>query len=299
MDRVRAMEVFVKVAEATSFAKAARQLHMSPPSVTRTIAALESAVGARFFVRTTRSVTLTEAGQRYFEDCRRILSDLREADAAAAGSFSRPVGTLTVTASVLFGRLYVAPIITDYLDAHPAVSVNALLLDRVTNLVEEGIDVAVRIGHLPMSNLTAVRVGTVRRIICGAPGYLRRFGVPELPADLTRHRIIAAIGAGASSEWRFGTDGGTRIQITPRLTCNANDAAIEATARGWGLTRILSYQVAPLIAAGELTPVLTDQEEAPLPIHIVHPEGRRATAKVRAFVQMAAERLRGNNMVNP
>lgn len=299
MDRVRAMEVFVKVAEATSFAKAARRLHMSPPSVTRTIAALESAVGARFFVRTTRSVTLTEAGQRYFEDCRRILSDLREADAAAAGSFSRPVGTLTVTASVLFGRLYVAPIITDYLDTHPAVSVNALLLDRVTNLVEEGIDVAVRIGHLPMSNLTAVRVGTVRRIICGAPGYLRRFGVPGSPADLTRHRIIAATGAGASSEWRFGTDGGTRIQITPRLTCNANDAAIEAAARGWGLTRILSYQVAPLIAAGELTPVLTDQEEAPLPIHIVHPEGRRATAKVRAFVQMAAERLRGNNMVNP
>lgn len=299
MDRVRAMEVFVKVAEAASFAKAARQLHMSPPSVTRTIAALESAVGARFFVRTTRSVTLTEAGQRYFEDCRRILSDLREADAAAAGSFSRPVGTLTVTASVLFGRLYVAPIITDYLDAHPAVSVNALLLDRVTNLVEEGIDVAVRIGYLPMSNLTAVRVGTVRRIVCGAPGYLRRFGVPQSPADLTRHRIIATTGAGASPEWRFGTDGGTRIRIEPRLTCNANDAAIEAAVRGWGLTRILSYQVAPLVAAGELTPVLTDREEDPLPIHIVHPEGRRPTAKVRAFVQMAAERLRGNSMINP
>ncbi|HEX5999288.1 MAG TPA: LysR family transcriptional regulator [Hyphomicrobiaceae bacterium] len=299
MDRFLAMRVFAKVAEAGSFARAAEALHMSPPAVTRAIAGLEDAIGTRLFKRTTRSVTLTEAGERYIEDCRRILADVEEAEATAAGSFSTPTGTLTVSASVLFGRIYVQPVLMEYLDRHPGVSVRALLLDRVTSLIEEGIDVAVRIGHLPLSSLSAVRVGTVRRIVCGAPDYFRRFGTPQSPADLAAHRIVAATSAWASPEWRFGKDDKTSVRVTPRLLCNTNDAAIEAAVQGWGITRILSYQVAPLIAQGKLVPILTDQEEEPLPIHIVHPEGRRVTAKVRAFVQLAAQRLRANKLINP
>lgn len=299
MDRFQAMCIFAKVAETSSFAKAARALHVSAPTVTRAVADLVAHIGTRLFIRTTRSVTLTEAGARYAEDCRRIFADLDEAEAAAAGSFSTPTGTLTVSASVLFGRLYVLPILMEYLDRHPAVGVRALFLDRVTNLVEEGIDVAVRIGHLPLSSLVAVRVGSVRRIVCAAPDYLRRHGAPRVPADLARHRIVAATSAGPALEWRFGNKEKTSVRVTPRLVCNANDAAIEAAVQGWGLTRILSYQVAPLIAEGRLVPVLADEEEEPLPIHIVHPEGRRVTAKLRAFIQLAAERLRANALINP
>ncbi|MCR4264895.1 LysR family transcriptional regulator [Nitratireductor sp. ZSWI3] len=299
MDRFQAMRIFAKVAETGSFARAGRELHISPPAVTRAIAGLEEIIGTRLFIRTTRSVTLTEAGERYIEDCRRILAEVEEAEAAAAGSFSRPTGTLTVSASVLFGRIYVLPVLMEYLDRHPGVAARALLLDRVTNLVDEGIDVAVRIGHLPLSSLSAVRVGTVRRIVCGSPDYFRRHGTPHAPADLAAHRIVAATSAWASPEWRFGTKEKTIVRVTPRLFCSTNDAAIEAAVQGWGLTRILSYQVAPLIAEGKLVAALTDQEEEPLPIHIVHPEGRRVTAKVSAFVQLAAQRLRANRLINP
>lgn len=298
MDRFTAMQIFVKVAEARSFALAARQLHLNPPAVTRAIARLEEIVGTRLFVRTTRSVTLTEAGKRYFEDCRRILSELREADAAAAGSFSRPSGTLTVTASVLFGQIYVLPILLDYLDAHADVSVQSLFIDRVTNLVEEGIDVAVRIGHLPSSSLTAVRVGTVRQVVCGSPDYLERFGKPAVPADLAAHRLIASAGAWSPSEWSFGEGGKTLVGITPRLICSGNGPAIEAAARGWGLTRALSYQIAPLVAEGRLIPILTEFQTEALPIHIVQAEGRQATAKIRSFVQFAAQKLRENAFLN-
>lgn len=299
MDRFQAMRIFAKVAETGSFAKAGRALHVSAPSVTRAVADLEAIIGTRLFIRTTRMVTLTEAGARYLEDCRRILADVDEAEAAAAGSFSTPTGTLTVSASVLFGRLYVLPVVMEYLDLHSGVTARALFVDRVTNLVEEGIDVAVRIGHLPLSSLVAVRVGSVRRIVCAAPDYLRRHGTPRVPADLAAHRIVAATSAWTSLEWRFGRAEKTSVRVTPRLVCNANDAAIEAAVQGWGLTRILSYQVAPLIAEGRLVPVLTEEEEEPLPIHIVHPEGRRVTAKVRAFVQLAAARLRANPLINP
>ncbi|RCS22611.1 LysR family transcriptional regulator [Phyllobacterium salinisoli] len=299
MDRFQAMQVFVKVAETGNFAKAGRDLNLNPPAVTRAVAGLETAIGTRLFIRTTRSVMLTEVGQRYLEDCRRILSDIQEANANAAGSFSRPSGTLTVTASVLFGQIYVLPILLEYLELHPAVTVRSLFLDRVTNIVEEGIDVAVRIGHLPLSSLSAVKVGAVRRIICGSPDYFHRYGKPTVPADLAAHRIVAAPSAWSSLDWRFGREGTTSVRITPRLICNNNEAAIEAAVRGWGLTRILSYQVAPLIAAGKLITVLIDQEEEPLPIHIVQPEGRRAAAKIRSFVELATKRLRENRMVNP
>jgi DNA-binding transcriptional LysR family regulator len=294
MDRWQAMRIFARVAETGSFAAAGRQLGLSPPAVTRAVAALEEAIGTRLLTRTTRVVRLTEAGGRYVEDCRRILADIAEAEAAAAGAYGTPTGTLAVTASVLFGEIYVLPILTEYLDRHPAVSIRGLFLDRVVNIVEEGIDVAVRIGHLPDSGMAALRVGAVRRVVCGAPDYFARHGIPADPGELARHRIIAPTGATASLDWRFGPGAPRSVTVQPRLACNTNAAAIAAAVAGWGITRLLSYQVAGLVAEGRLQRVLADFEEEPLPIHVIHPEGRRAAARVRGFVDLAVERLRAD-----
>ncbi|MFC5353597.1 LysR family transcriptional regulator [Azospirillum himalayense] len=296
MDRLQAMRIFVKVAETESFAETARHLHLSAPAVTRAVAALEDLIGARLFVRTTRSVKVTEAGARYLEDCRRILSDITEAEAAAGGVYATPTGTLAVTASALFGPMHVLPIVTEYLDRYPGMRAQTFFVDRPVNIVEEGIDVAVRIGHLPDSGLTAIRVGTVRRVVCGAPAYFERHGVPETPADLKHHRIAVSTGAWASPEWRFARD--QRVTIDPVLQCNTNEAVIATAKAGWGLTRVLHYQIGPALLAGELRIVLADHEEPPLPIHVLHPEGRHAPAKVRAFVDLAVARLRENHLLN-
>lgn len=298
MDRWQAMRVFVKVAETKGFAEAARRLHMSPPAVTRAIATLEETIGARLLVRTTRSVTLTDAGARFFEDCSRILADLAEAEASAAGSFATPSGTLTITASVMFGHQYILPIIINYLAAYPQVSIRTLFVDRVVNLVDEGVDLAVRIGNLPNSGFSALRVGAVRRVVCGSPGYFEKNGEPATPSDLADHSVIAATSAWASTEWRFGQDQKTIVHVHPRLYCNTNDAALQAAIDGFGLTRVLSYQAAPSLASGALRTVLSAYEEHPLPVHIVHPEGRHAPAKVRTFIDFAAERLRADRRIN-
>ncbi|PIB91872.1 LysR family transcriptional regulator [Caulobacter sp. FWC2] len=298
MDRWQAMRVFVKVAETKGFAEAARRLHMSPPAVTRAIATLEETIGARLLVRTTRSVTLTDAGARFFEDCSRILADLAEAEASAAGSFATPTGALTITASVMFGHQYVLPIILDYLAEHPQVSIRTLFVDRMVNLVDEGVDLAVRIGNLPNSGFSALRVGAVRRVVCGSPGYLETNGEPATPADLADHSVIAATSAWASTEWRFGQDQKIIVHVHPRLYCNTNDAALQGAIKGFGLTRVLSYQAAPSLASGALRTVLSAYEEHPLPVHIVHPEGRHAPAKVRTFIDFAAERLRADRRIN-
>ncbi|PPJ49014.1 LysR family transcriptional regulator [Rhizobium sp. KAs_5_22] len=296
MDRWQAMRIFVKVAETESFAETARHMHMSAPVVTRTVAALEDLVGARLFVRTTRSVKLTEAGTRYFEDCRRILVDIAEAEAAAGGSYATPTGTLAITASAMFGQMYVLPIVTEFLNAHQAMRARTLFIDRPVNIVEEGVDVAIRIGHLPNSGFAAIKVGTVRRVICGSPSYFEQYGVPTTPLDLKDHRIAASTSAWASPEWRFADE--QRVTITPALQCDTNEAAIATARQGWGLTRVLHYQIGPALLAGELKVVLRDYEEPPLPIHILHPEGRHAPAKVRAFVDMAAARLKENRLLN-
>lgn len=297
MDRLQAMGVFVKVAEAGGFAEAGRRLSMSPPAVTRAIATREEAIGTRLLTRTTRRVKLTEIGARYLEDCRRILSEIAAAEASAAGSHARPTGLLTVTAPILFGRIYVLPILTEFLTAHPAVDGRVLLLDRVANLVDEGIDVAVRIGALPDSGLAATRCGSVRRVVCASPAYLDAHGTPETPADLARHRIVA-VTQSVAPEWRFGRDRKTVVPLKPRLTCNVNEAAISAALDGWGLTGAMSYQVADALREGRLRVVLEDFEPDPLPIHIVHVEGRGAAAKVRAFVDFAVAALRVNPLVN-
>jgi DNA-binding transcriptional LysR family regulator len=298
MARLQAMQVFVKVAETGRFAEAARQLNMSPPTVTRAVASLEDMIGSRLFTRTTRTVKLTEAGTRYFDDCKRILADIAEAEAAVAGSYARPTGTLYVTASVLFGQEFMIPILTEFLDRNPRVSVKTLFVDRVVSIVDEGVDVAIRIGHLPDSSHSAIRVGTVRQVVCGAPSYFEAHGVPKKPADLAEHKIISSTSSWASTDWRFGRDRKTSVQVSPRLYCSTYDAVIRATLQGWGLSRPLSYQVGHALAEGKLQTLLTEYEEDPLPIHIVHPEGRRASAKVRAFVDLAVERLRANRLIN-
>lgn len=288
----------MKVAEAESFADAGRQLHMSPPAVTRIVSALEDVIGTRLLARTTRSVKLTEAGAQYFADCQRLLADLSEAEASAAGAYGKPTGTLTVTTSAMFGTMFVLPLMTEYLDLYPDVIGRGLFVDRVVSMVDEGIDVAIRIGHLPDSGLTATRVGQVRRVICGSPIYFEKHGVPISPSDLPRHRIIASTSAWTSLEWRFGVQKKSTVRVNPRLYCSTNEAAISAAASGWGLTRVLSYQIAPQLEAGELRTILSDYEEEALPIHVVHPEGRHASAKVRSFIDFAVGKLRSNRHFN-
>jgi DNA-binding transcriptional LysR family regulator len=222
MDRWHTMRVFVKVAETGSFADAGRQLHMSPPAVTRAISTLEESIGVRLLTRTTRTVKMTEAGSRYFEDCRRILSDIAEAEASAAGSYANPSGTLTVTGSTMFGQTYVLPILLEYLDRYPLVTGRSLFVDRFVNIIEGGIDVAIRIGHLPDSGHSAVKVGSIKRVICGAPSYFEKYGVPQSPADLANHRIISTTAAWVSLEWRFGRERQTVVTVHPRLLCNTN-----------------------------------------------------------------------------
>jgi DNA-binding transcriptional LysR family regulator len=298
MDRLQAMKVFIKVVETGGFAGAARHLHMSPPAVTRAVASLEEAIGTRLFIRTTRAVKLTEAGTRYAEDCRRILGEIDEAEAAAAGSHATPNGTLIVTAPLMFGQIYVLPVLHEYLQLHEAVTVRALFVDRLVNIIEEGVDVAVRIGHLPDSGYRALPVGLVRRVVCGSPAYFEKHSVPREPADLAGHQIIAASSAWSGVEWLFGRDRKMTVTVHPRLFCSNNEAAIASAAAGHGLTRVLSYQVGPALREGRLKTVLSEFEEEPLPIHVVYPEGRRASAKVRTFVELAVERLRANRMIN-
>ncbi|RAP65912.1 LysR family transcriptional regulator [Achromobacter sp. HZ01] len=293
MNRFHEMTVFLAVAEAQSFAAAARRLEMSAPSVTRSVAALERRLGALLLVRTTRSLRLTEAGQRYAADCRRILEEVEQADDAAAGAMAAPRGALSITAPALFGELHVMPAVLGYLRAHRAVSVRTLLVDRVVNLLDEGVDVAVRIGALPDSSLTAVQVGEVRRVVCAAPAFLREHGAPRDPDELQRYCTITAAMEGRGPQWRFLQDGQPRrVRVDSQLTVTSFQAAVLAAREGWGLTQVVSYQVARHLASGELEVVLRDFELPPLPVHVVYPEGRKSSAKVRSFVDFCVEALR-------
>lgn len=295
MDRFHLMSVYVAVAEEEGFSRAARRLGISPPAVTRAVYTLEHELGVKLLTRTTRQIRATEAGSRYLEDARRILAEVAEADEAAAGIHAAPRGNLAVTAPALFGRMYVMPGIVDYLRRHPDVTVSALFVDRVVNLIDEGLDVGVRIGELPDSTMRAIRAGQVRRIVCAAPAYLKTRGVPRRPADLARHVIVAASGVAPLAEWKFSDAGkSTVIRIQPRLTVTSNDAAIEATLAGFGVTRLLSYQIAPHLAAGKLKIILGEFEPPPLPIHVLHREGRQASAKVRAFVDLIVGQIRAD-----
>lgn len=293
MDRFQEMHIFATVAQEQGFSSAARRLGLSAASVTRAVAALELRIGTQLLVRTTRSVHLSEAGQRYLEDCRRILAEVQEAEDSAAGSHAQPRGQLTVTAPILFGDLFVTPVMAAYLAQYPDVTINAVLVDRIVSMVEEGIDVAVRIGDLPDSSQHAIRVGDVRRVICGSPQYFARHGRPKHPQELATAPVVATSATGQQRSWPF-LDAGEAITVRPepRLIVTANQAAITAASLGLGLTRVLSYQVAAKVAAGELEIVLADFELPPLPIHLVYQGGRKAPARVRSFIDFAVTALR-------
>lgn len=299
MDRLNLINVFVAVVDAKGFAGAARQLNVSPPVVTRAINDLESHLGARLLTRTTRVVRLTEAGARYVEDCRRILAELAEADEAVSGMHGAPRGRLTLTAPVLFGAKFVTPIVTEYLVRYPEVSASCWFLDRLVNMMDEGVDVAVRIGELPDSSMQAIRVGQVRRIICASPAYMELHGAPQQPDELLEHSIVSASGVTPTPEWRLVENGAPRVvKLQPRLTTTTNDSAVVAAVSGFGLTRLLSYQVAEHLRDGRLKTVLSEFEPAALPVHLVHREGRYASLKARSFLDLAIERLRANPALN-
>jgi DNA-binding transcriptional LysR family regulator len=293
IDRLHAMEVFTAVAEAGSLAGAAKRLRLSPPAVTRAIASLEDHLGVRLFNRTTRSLSLTEAGTRFLDSIRRVLGELEEAEKAAAGATGTPSGHLTITASVTLGRTHVAGLVLDFLRAQPRVTATLLLLDRVVNLVEEGIDVAVRIAQLPDSTLVARRVGEVRRVLVASPAYLAERGVPERPDALKGHDVIAFTGLLPGREWRFVDDGrDAAVVLAPRLEVNDAAAAIAGAERGDGITNALSYMVAGAIAGGRLIPVLDRFTPPAVPVQLVYPRARTMAAKVRAFLDFATPRLK-------
>jgi DNA-binding transcriptional LysR family regulator len=290
MDRIDAMQAFVAVADLQGFAPAARKLGLSPSGVTRLIAALEQRLGARLLQRTTRSVTLTDIGTRYLERARRILADVEEAEGSAQDERTRPSGRLVVSAPVGFGRLHVSPVMSAYLKRYPEVSAELRLADRMVNLVEDGIDLAVRIGHLADSSLVARHVGEMRRIVVASSGYLKQRGEPDTPEAVASHETIQFGAMTASPDWRFVEDGREiRVACAPRFTTNSADAAIQYAEQGGGLTRVLAYQAAEAIKAGRLRIVLEKFEPPPLPIHIVYPTSRLLSAKVRTFIDLVTD----------
>jgi DNA-binding transcriptional LysR family regulator len=293
MDRAEAISVFVEVADRRSFVAAARRLKRSPTAVTRAISNLEARLGVRLFNRTTRAVSLTEAGDRFLAGARRVLADLEEIERAAAGEGRAPRGELRLTAPILFGRLHVLPIVTEFLTHFPEVSAALGLLDRPVDLVEEGFDIAVRIGTLTESSAVATRVGAVRRIVVASPDYLTRRGTPNAPADLDSHAIVAFSGVAGVEHWILRNAAGeVRASIRPQLVLSTAEAALDAARAGFGITRVLSYQAADDIARGSLVRLLSPYEAHELPIHLLYPGGRHPPPKLRAFVDFARPRLR-------
>ncbi|AET93973.1 LysR family transcriptional regulator [Caballeronia cordobensis] len=295
MDRIDAMKVFIATLDEGSLAGAGRRLGRSPAAVSRAIAFLEEHTGTALLHRTTRTIRLSEAGERYAAACRRILTDLEEADLLIAHERSAPRGLLTITAPVAAGEDFLRPLIDDFLARFPAVSVRLQLLDRPVSLIDEGIDVALRIAHLSDSTLIAIPVGAVRRVVAASPRYLAKHPRIRKPADLAQHQVISMTHFGLDS-WSFPTSGGSAIpqvvQFAPRFIVNTVRAAVASAVDGHGLTRLFSYHVAREVKNASLRIVLADSEHAPLPVHLLTPHGRLSVPKVRAFVDFATPRLR-------
>lgn len=293
-DRLDTIAVFVAVAEQQSFAQAARRLGRTPAAVTRAVASLEEQLRTRLLNRTTRSVALTDDGARYLDACRRMLAAYEELRGLEIGSQAPPHGTLHLTAPVMFGRLHVLPAVTGFLDCFPLVDVKATLLDRVVSMIDEGVDVAVRLGELPDSSLRAVSVGHVHMAVYGSPDYLLRRGTPEKPHELKEHTTISCTGmTPVPDHWSFeGAGGVDGVPVKPRLVTNSVDAAVDAAVAGLGLTYLVSYQVEAHVKAGRLREILTGYIPPVIPIQIVHPAGRFVPTKVRLFIEHAAKELR-------
>ncbi len=297
MDRIDAMRVFVAALDEGSLAGAGRKLGKSPAAVSRAIAFLEERVGTELLHRTTRSLKLSEAGERYATACRRMLTDLEEADIIAAGERSAPRGLLTITAPVAAGEEILRPIVEAFMDEYPAVNVRLYFLDRPANLIDEGIDLALRIAHLADSTLVGIRVGEVRRVIAASPRYLDSNPVIREPADLAKHQIVAMTHFGIDS-WSFPPAPGSTVpravQFAPRLIVNSIRGAAASTVAGRGVTRMFSYHIAEQLRDGSLKILLAEDEAPPLPVHLLAPHGRLQVPKVRAFADFAAARLKAH-----
>ena len=293
MDKLLAMTTFVRIVDKGSLTAAANVLDTSLPTVVRTLAALERQLGVSLLNRTTRRIHLTDAGARYLERCRVILSEVQDAEAKLTSSQAEPQGRLAVTASVLFGRRYVAPIVTEFIRRHKDVNVEMLFVDRVANVVEEGLDVAVRIGHLRDSSLVAIRIGEVRRVVCASPQYLRRHGAPRTPQEIRAHLCVRHMGLSPRNEWSFRVGRRTvSIPIACALVSNEIDSALDACANGLGLGMFLSYQTAPYRTSNKIRYVLEEFETEPMPVQVVYPHTRRLSTTVRAFVDQCVKKLR-------
>jgi DNA-binding transcriptional LysR family regulator len=295
VDRLDALRAFVVAVDRGSLTAAAGVLQRSLPSVSRAIGSIEERVGARLLQRTTRSLKLTEAGERYLLVVRRVLAELEEAD-QGEGAVVEPQGLLTVTAPLAFGALHVRPVVDAFLAKWAAVRTRLVLLDRVVSVVEEGVDVAVRIAHLPDSSLVATGLGCVRRVVVASPAYLERHGRPRRPADLAAHRCIASTAVTPSDTWTFGArregERPKHVRVRPVSSVNVAEPAIHSALEGAGVACALSYQVKEHLAAGTLVRLLGAFEPPPVPVHLVYPAASARTAKVRAFVELAAPRLR-------
>ncbi|MBI3524894.1 MAG: LysR family transcriptional regulator [Betaproteobacteria bacterium] len=289
-DRLTPMLTFVRIMDAGSLSAAARAMGRSLPAVSRSLAQLEQRLGVRLIQRTTRRLSLTDAGVQFYERCRRILAEIDEAEATAGAQRLEPQGSLVVTAPLLFGRMHVTSVVAEFLRRHPKISVHLLLTDRVANLVEEEIDVAVRTGKLADSSLIARRLGVIPRIVCASPDYLKRRGTPHTPEDLARHDCIRFTDLTQVRYWSF-VDGERPIRIAVHglFVTNNADAAINAAEHGLGLVMVLAYQVTALLAEGRLVRVLQSFELPPTPVNAVHASGRLAPAKLKAFLDLLAE----------
>ena len=297
MDRIDAMRVFVTALDQGSLTGAGRKLGRSPATISRAIAFLEARVGAELLHRTTRSIKTSYAGEHYAAACRRVLTDLDEAEMMAAGERSAPRGIITLTAPEIPGETVLRPILDAFMDAYPAVSARLHLVDRAVKLIDEGVDVALHIGHLPDSASIAIRVGEVRRVVAATPGYLSRHPRIAQPGDLVKHQIITMAHFGLDS-WSFAPLPGSAVpravQFTPRLVVNSVRSAIASAIEGRGVTRVFSCQIAEHVREGELEIVLADDEDAPIPVHVLTPTGRLSVPKVRTFVDFAVTRLRSH-----
>ncbi len=293
MNRLESMSVLIAAVDAGSLSAAARQLGMPLATLSRKVAELEAHLNTRLLHRTTRQLSLTEAGSSYVAACRRILEEIGEAERAATGEYAAPRGELAVTAPIVFGRLHVVPVIAEFLAHYPEIDINLVLTDRVVHMMEEHVDVAVRIGELPDSALVATKVGTVRRVVCGSPDYLAKQGVPKRPQDLAAHECISFEVLASKRAWVFGSGKTERtVPIHSRFAVNTAEAAIAAAILGVGLTRVLSYQVEDALREGLLHVVLEPFESAPLPVSLVHKEQAPVPLKLRAFLDFVALRMR-------
>jgi DNA-binding transcriptional LysR family regulator len=297
MDRVGAMATLLAAVDAGSLSGASRALGMPLATVSRKVSDLEAHLKTQLLIRSSRRLTLTEAGQAYVASARRILEDMEEAERAASGEYRAPRGHLTITAPIMFGRLHVEPVVLEFLQAYPDITVRLTLADTVLNLVDDHVDVAVRVGELPDSRLMALRLGEVGWVACASPDYLAHSGEPESPEALTNHDCVMFEGLYSNNSWTFGRDRQVQeISVRPRFSVNSADAAIAAAIAGAGVTRVLSYQVAAPVARGALKLILQAFEPDLLPVHLLYAGQSLLPLKLRALLDFAAPRLRSSLM---